>query len=184
MLYGNVEIIPYLITLLKISLNVLPLSYRFLSLTLENPYIALLMDHLIPALVVGDDHRSHEELKLHLNVIPGLEITGASRDADRALRILLENPPGIHRKKTIVKEIGCTKTRLFTVVVTALILMTSHVIVAQVGVNTDGSLPDNSAILDAKSSTKGVLLPRMTLHQRNDILNPAATNTSGFTGLP
>lgn len=46
------------------------------------------------------------------------------------------------------------KTRLFTVVVTALILMTSHVIVAQVSVNADGGLPDNSAILDAKSSTK------------------------------
>lgn len=44
---------------------------------------------------------------------------------------------------------------------------------AQVGVNSDGSTPDQSAILDAKSTTKGFLLPRMTFEQRNAILNPA-----------
>ncbi len=43
---------------------------------------------------------------------------------------------------------------------------------AQVGVNTDGSNPDQSAILDAKSTTKGFLPPRMTFEQRNAIPNP------------
>lgn len=32
-----------------------------------------------------------------------------------------------------------------------------------VGINADGSAPDNSAMLDVKSSSKGLLPPRMTL---------------------
>lgn len=58
---------------------------------------------------------------------------------------------------------------------------------AQMAVNTDGSLPDNSAILDVKSSAKGFLMPRMTSTQRNAIVNPASAlmvfqtdNSSGF----
>jgi len=45
---------------------------------------------------------------------------------------------------------------------------------AQVAVNTDGTSPDNSAMLDVKSTTRGFLAPRMTLAQRNAILNPAS----------
>ena len=44
----------------------------------------------------------------------------------------------------------------------------------QVGINTDGSQPDNSAILDAKSTTKGFLPPRVTTTQMNAIASPAA----------
>jgi len=44
---------------------------------------------------------------------------------------------------------------------------------AQFGVNNDGSLPDQSAILDVKSSEKGALIPRMTSVQRDAIANPA-----------
>lgn len=44
---------------------------------------------------------------------------------------------------------------------------------AQMAINTDGSLPDNSAILDVKSSAKGFLMPRLTLTQRNAIVSPA-----------
>jgi hypothetical protein len=43
---------------------------------------------------------------------------------------------------------------------------------AQVGINTDGLLPDNSAMLDVKSVSKGMLPPRMTFTQRNAIENP------------
>jgi hypothetical protein len=43
---------------------------------------------------------------------------------------------------------------------------------AQVGVNTDGSQPDNSAMLDVKSSSKGILPPRMTTSQINSISSP------------
>ncbi|MEP7322523.1 MAG: tail fiber domain-containing protein [Saprospiraceae bacterium] len=42
-----------------------------------------------------------------------------------------------------------------------------------VAINTDGSVADPSAILDVKSNTKGVLIPRMTGAQRNGIQNPA-----------
>jgi hypothetical protein len=42
-----------------------------------------------------------------------------------------------------------------------------------VGINTDGSAPDSSAILDLKSTDKGVLVPRMTAVQRSAISNPS-----------
>jgi trimeric autotransporter adhesin len=58
---------------------------------------------------------------------------------------------------------------------------------AQVAINTDASLPDNSAMLDIKSTAKGILLPRLTLAQRNAIVSPAnglmiyqTDNTPGF----
>jgi hypothetical protein len=44
---------------------------------------------------------------------------------------------------------------------------------AQVAINTDGTAPDNSAMLDVKSTTRGLLAPRMTLAQRNAIVSPA-----------
>jgi hypothetical protein len=42
-----------------------------------------------------------------------------------------------------------------------------------VGINADGSLPDNSAMLDVSSTKKGFLPPRMTLAERNLINLPA-----------
>ena len=42
-----------------------------------------------------------------------------------------------------------------------------------VAINTDGSNPVASAILDVKSTTRGLLIPRMTFDQRNDIASPA-----------
>ncbi len=44
---------------------------------------------------------------------------------------------------------------------------------AQVGINTDGSSPNPSAMLDIKSDTAGLLIPRMTAVQRDAINNPA-----------
>ncbi len=44
---------------------------------------------------------------------------------------------------------------------------------AQVSINTDGSLPNNSAMLDVKSTAKGMLPPRMTTAQRDQISLPA-----------
>jgi trimeric autotransporter adhesin len=58
---------------------------------------------------------------------------------------------------------------------------------AQVSINADGSLPDNSAMLDVKSTSKGLLIPRMTQTQRNAIISPAigltvfqTDNTQGY----
>jgi hypothetical protein len=44
---------------------------------------------------------------------------------------------------------------------------------AQVSINADQTLPDSSAMLDVKSSTKGFLPPRMTAVQMNAILAPS-----------
>ena len=62
------------------------------------------------------------------------------------------------------------KKLCFLVAVVSMIVSSA---IAQVAVNTDGSLPDNSAMLDVKSTTKGLLPPRMTFDQRNAITNPA-----------
>ena len=63
----------------------------------------------------------------------------------------------------------------------------SQTIVAQgVGINNDATDPDNSAMLDVKSTTKGVLVPRMSTLQRNAIAGPATgllvfdLNTNSF----
>lgn len=44
---------------------------------------------------------------------------------------------------------------------------------AQVGINTDGSAPDSSAMLDVQSTNQGFLLPRMTSTEMMNIANPA-----------
>ena len=56
-----------------------------------------------------------------------------------------------------------------------------------VGINSDGSSPDGSAMLDVKSNMKGMLIPRMTQAQRDAISSPATglmiyqtDNTTGF----
>jgi len=55
----------------------------------------------------------------------------------------------------------------------AMLLLFSSAMFAQVGINTDNSSPDNSAMLDVKSTNKGLLIPRMTHAQLNTISNPA-----------
>src|SRR5436190_16560107 len=55
-----------------------------------------------------------------------------------------------------------------------------------VAINTDGTTAHASAILDVKSTTKGILAPRMTTVQRTAIGTPAAgllvydTNTNSY----
>ena len=58
-------------------------------------------------------------------------------------------------------------------IVGVLILLPFTRLMAQAGINADGSLPDPSAMLDVKSTTKGMLIPSMTLTQRDAISNPA-----------
>jgi len=43
----------------------------------------------------------------------------------------------------------------------------------QVAINTTGSIPDNSAMLDVQSTGRGLLIPRMTTIQRDAITSPA-----------
>jgi hypothetical protein len=44
---------------------------------------------------------------------------------------------------------------------------------AQVAINADGSAPNGSAMLDVKSTSMGMLVPRLTTAQRDAILSPA-----------
>ncbi len=53
------------------------------------------------------------------------------------------------------------------------LFITSFSSIAQVGINTDGSAPDASAMLDIKSNTAGMLIPRMTAAERDNITTPA-----------
>ena len=69
----------------------------------------------------------------------------------------------------------------------ALLIIVTINTVAQVGFNSDGSTPDNSAMLDINSTEKGILIPRMTEAERNAIVSPAqglmvfqTDNTAGF----
>jgi Protein of unknown function (DUF1566) len=55
----------------------------------------------------------------------------------------------------------------------AMILLFSSAIFAQMGINTDNSLPDPSAGLDVKFINKGMLIPRMTQSQISAITTPA-----------
>ena len=55
-----------------------------------------------------------------------------------------------------------------------LIMLNISVYSQSVGINEDGSTPDNSAMLDVKSTTKGFLIPRMTTAQRDAISSPAS----------
>ena len=56
-----------------------------------------------------------------------------------------------------------------------------------VAVNTDGSAPDASAILDLKTSTKGLLIPRMLAAEKTAIVSPAKGlliyQTNGIEGF-
>ncbi len=54
-----------------------------------------------------------------------------------------------------------------------MLLFNSNLLLAQFGINTDNSLPDPSAMLDVKSNSKGMLIPRMTQNQISAITTPA-----------
>ncbi|UOQ51518.1 hypothetical protein [Hymenobacter cellulosivorans] len=57
---------------------------------------------------------------------------------------------------------------------TALVLVgLPYALHAQVSINTAGTAPHTSAMLDVSSTTKGLLLPRMTQAQRTAIASPA-----------
>lgn len=67
------------------------------------------------------------------------------------------------------------------------ILFPAHLFSQSVAINADSSKADASAILDLKSTKKGLLVPRMTMAQRNVITAPATglliyqtDNTAGY----
>ncbi len=60
-----------------------------------------------------------------------------------------------------------------TLLILIITMITSFSIKAQVSINTDGTEPDATAILDVKSTSKGMLVPRMSLAEIELITSPA-----------
>jgi len=60
--------------------------------------------------------------------------------------------------------------RLFIVV---MLFLSGQNLFAQISINTDGTNPDGSAMLDIKSTDMGMLIPRMTAAERDLIGTPA-----------
>jgi hypothetical protein len=54
----------------------------------------------------------------------------------------------------------------------AILLLNSGLLFSQVAITSDGSAPNSASMLDVKSTSKGVLIPRMTFVQRNAITAP------------
>ena len=63
-----------------------------------------------------------------------------------------------------------TKKLVLTAIVSLMIL---NPLFSQVAVNNDGSTPESSAMLDVKSSTKGLLIPRMIQSEIEALASPA-----------
>lgn len=59
------------------------------------------------------------------------------------------------------------------IIVIVLLLFISKANSQSLAINTDGSIANASALLDVKSTVKGLLMPRMTTAQRNAITSPA-----------
>ena len=55
----------------------------------------------------------------------------------------------------------------------AALLISASAFAQNVGINSDGSTPHGSAMLDVKSTNSGILIPRMTEAQKNAIPSPA-----------
>ena len=82
-----------------------------------------------------------------------------------------------NNKRNTMKKLLYLAISLFAISTTA----------QSVAINTDGSAPDDSAVLDLKSTNQGILVPRMTQANRNAITTPATglmifqtDNTPGF----
>lgn len=69
------------------------------------------------------------------------------------------------------------KKSIYSIFVGLSFFVTTYEMTAQVGINIDGSEPHNSAILDVKSTEKGLLIPRMTTAQRTAL---GSTATPGL----
>lgn len=64
--------------------------------------------------------------------------------------------------------------RTLTTLIFILLFTTQIFCQGNIGINATGASPDASAMLDVSSSTKGILIPRMSSTQRTSITNPAA----------
>lgn len=79
------------------------------------------------------------------------------------------------------------KTIQLSMAVLIVLLCQQESIAQSMSVNSNGARPDSSAMLDVQSTSKGLLIPRMTLAQRTAIVNPAdglmVYQTDGVKGV-
>ena len=92
-----------------------------------------------------------------------MKSTTRSEAANSKFQILNSNNIQ-HQYKGIVRLILITSYLLLT---------TYYLSTAQIAINTDGTDPDASAMLDVSSTDKGILIPRMDSTNRKNISNPA-----------
>lgn len=64
--------------------------------------------------------------------------------------------------------------KIYLLIVLTVFILTLQTKGQSVSINADGSAPNPSAMLDIKSNNKGLLIPSMTLAQRNAIPSPAS----------
>jgi hypothetical protein len=65
------------------------------------------------------------------------------------------------------------KTKALIIFIALVSLLIPGISISQVAITTDGSSPDNSAMLDVNSTTKGLLLPRLSDAVRDAMVSPA-----------
>lgn len=63
------------------------------------------------------------------------------------------------------------QTRILLIL--TLFILSHNQIISQVAINSDGNNPDNSAMLDIESTSKGLLIPRVTTAEMLAIVDPA-----------
>ena len=74
-----------------------------------------------------------------------------------------------------MNHLTTSKFSLASIFVLVSLLASLQLGYGQVAINTTGSAPDVSAMLDISSTSKGILIPRMTLAQR-----PASPSSCGI----
>ncbi len=77
------------------------------------------------------------------------------------------------KKGYMVLVLGLLKMKPFAFFLLLTVLMQPVTRAQGLAINTDGSVSDASALLDVKSTAKGILVPRMTTAQMNAIATPA-----------
>ena len=67
------------------------------------------------------------------------------------------------------------KKRILLLILLIQCVLTSDIFSQNFALNTTGSVPDTTAILDISNFAKGLLIPRMTTTQQNAIVLPATS---------